>query len=461
VVGRVTNPVLPLAELAARTRYEDLPPRAIEAAKTFILDTIGVGAGGAAAPRVAELVDTAASWGAGEEATVWVDGRKLPAGAAAVVNAYQIHALEWDCVHEPAVVHPMATLLSAIVAAAERRGARGRPVSGRELLLATVLGVEVACTIGAASRSPMRFFRPATAGGFGVVAGAGRIAGLDAGALVEAFGILYGQTSGTLQAHLEGSMVLGLQVGFNARAGLNAIDLAAAGLTGPHDVLTGPYGFYRLFEPESDIATWWSELGKTWQITRLSHKPFPSGRLTHAAIDAVQRARRERAFAADEVESIDGWVTPLTFRLVGRPDIPNPAANYAKLCIPFVMATELAYGGVGPEAFAGARLTDPATHALAARIRVVQDDNPDVNALWPQRFAIRLKDGWAWDRVVDRAIGHPDNPIPRAAQLAKFRRSWALAPRPLADADAVVRAVDALDALADVRELTALLRGRG
>jgi 2-methylcitrate dehydratase PrpD len=457
----MTNPVLPLAELAARTRYEDLPPRAIDAAKTFILDTIGVGAGGAAAPRVAELVDTAASWGAGEEATVWVDGRKLPAGAAALVNGYQIHALEWDCVHEPAVVHPMATLFSAIVAAAERRGARGRPVSGKELVLATVLGVEVACTIGAASRSPMRFFRPATAGGFGVVAGAGRLAGLDAGALVEAFGILYGQTSGTLQAHLEGSMVLGLQVGFNARAGLNAVDLAAAGLTGPHDVLTGPYGFYRLFEPESDIDTWWRELGRTWQVTRLSHKPFPSGRLTHAAIDAVQRARRERAFAADEVESIDGWVTPLTFRLVGRPDIPNPVANYAKLCIPFVMATELAHGEVGPEAFAGARLTDPATHALAARIRVARDDNPDVNALWPQRFAIRLKDGWTWDRVVDSAIGHPDNPISRAAQLAKFRRCWSLAPRPLAGADAVIQAVEALDALTDVRALTALLGGRG
>ena len=66
----VTNPILPLAALVARTRYEDLPPRAVESAKTFILDTIGVGAGGASAPRVRELVATAASWGAGEEATV-------------------------------------------------------------------------------------------------------------------------------------------------------------------------------------------------------------------------------------------------------------------------------------------------------------------------------------------------------------------------------------------------------
>jgi 2-methylcitrate dehydratase PrpD len=456
------NPVVPLAELVARTRYEDLQPRAIAAAKIFILDTIGVGAGGASAPRVPELIDAAAAWGAGDEATVWVDGRKLPAGTAAVVNGYQIHALEWDCVHEPAVVHPMATLLSALVAAAERRGARGRPASGKDLLLATVLGVEIAATIGAASRSPMRFFRPATAGGFGVVAGAGKLAGLDVPALLDAFGILYGQTSGTLQAHVEGSMVLGLQVGFNARAGLNAVDLAAVGVTGPHDVLTGMYGFYKLFEPESDIETWWSQLGQTWQITRLAHKPFPSGRLTHAAVDAVLRARAERAFAAEEVDSIHGWITPLAFRLVGRPDIPAPAPNYARLCIPFVMATAILRGEVDPDAFAGANLTDAATHALAARIRIEQDGNPDLNALWPQRFALRLKDGWTWDRVIEKAIGHPDNPLSRAAHLAKFRRCWGLASqvRTLEPADAMIHAVESLEAAGDVRELTALLRGK-
>jgi hypothetical protein len=85
---------------------------------------------------------------------------------------------------------------------------------------------------------------------------------------------------------------------------------------------------------------------------------------------------------------------------------------------------------------AGARHR-PGDAQLAARIQS-KAHNPDLNALWPQRFAIRLKDGWTWDKVVDKAIGHPDNPLSRAAQLAKFRRAWALAPRPLAGADAVI-----------------------
>ena len=86
--------------------------------------------------------------------------------------------------------------------------------------------------------------------------------------------------------------------------------------------------------------------------------------------------------------------------------------------------------------------------------------DPDLNALRPQRFAIRLKDGWTWDRSVDKAIGHPDNPLSRATQLAKFRRCWALAPRPLAAADEMIRTIEALETLAEVRDLTALVRER-
>jgi 2-methylcitrate dehydratase PrpD len=455
----VTNPIVPLAELVARTRFEDLPPHAVAAAKTFILDTLGVGVAGFTGPRVRELAVTLASWGSGDESSAWGCGRRLPAASAAIVNGYQIHALEFDCVHEPAVVHPMATLFSALLAHAERRGARGRPVTGRELVLATALGVEIACTIGAAAKSAMRFFRPATAGGFGVVAGIGAMERLDVETVLNAFGILYGQTSGTLQPHLEGSMVLGLQVGMNARAGLNAVDLAMAGLTGPRDVLTGTYGYYRLFEPESDVDTWWAQLGKAWQISRLSHKPFPSGRLTHAAIDAVQRARTERDFDAAEVAEVRGWMPPLAHRLVGRPDVPSPAVNYAKLCTAFVTATELAHRSVVPESFHPERLADPALHALAAKVTVAQSDNPDPNALWPQRFAIRLKDGWTWDHTIDKAIGHPDNPLTRDAHLAKFRNCWRYG-RPdgaPAVADELIALVDGLDALGDVGALAARL----
>ncbi len=451
------NPVIALARLVAGARFEDLSEAAVRATRTFLLDTLGCGVAGSTAPKVDAVVDAARGWGGGEEATVWGDRRRLPAAQACIANGYRIHALEWDCVHEPAVVHPMATLLPALFANAERRSASGRPVDGRQLMLSIALGVEIAAMIGAASTSVMRFFRPATCGGFGVVAGLGSMERLDAATMMDAFGIQYGQTSGTMQAHVEGSTLLGLQVGFNGRAGLTSIDLAMAGMSGPKDILTGLYGYYKLFETSHDIPTWWAKLGQQWQITRVSHKPFPSGRLTHAAVDALQQAQAELGFQAADLASAEIAVPPLAYRLVGRPDIAEPAPNYARLCIPYVGAVTLLDGGCEPEAFAAGRLRDPTVHAIAACITVRQDDNPDVNALWPQRFDLRLRDGRRWQRVIEAPIGHPDNPLSADRHLAKFRRCWALSGMPAAQADGVIAMVEHLESVSDVAELARLL----
>jgi 2-methylcitrate dehydratase PrpD len=451
------NPVTALADLVARARFADLSEAAVRATRTFLLDTLGCGVAGSTAPKVDAVVDAAQRWGAGEEATVWGDRRRLPAAQACIANGYRIHALEWDCVHEPAVVHPMATLLPALLANAERRAAAGAPVDGRQLLLSIALGVEIAAMIGAASTSVMRFFRPATCGGFGVVAGLGSMERLDAATMMNAFGIQYGQTSGTMQAHVEGSTLLGLQVGFNGRAGLTSIDLAMAGMSGPKDVLTGPYGYYKLFETSHDIPSWWARLGKQWQITRVSHKPFPSGRLTHAAVDALQQALAELGFRAEDLAAAEIAVPPLAYRLVGRPDIAEPAPNYARLCIPYVGAVTLIDGSCQPEAFAADRLKDPAIHAVASRIAVRQDDNPDVNALWPQRFDLSLRDGRRWQRVIETPIGHPDNPLSTERHLAKFGRCWALSGMPASQGEQVIALVDGLESVDDVARLARLL----
>ena len=101
------------ADHVVRTDFDDLPDAAVSAAKTFILDTLGVGAAGSAGPWVAELLKVQGGWGAGTDARVWVHGTGLPAPAAAMCNAYQIHNAEFDCVHERAVVHSMTVLLAA------------------------------------------------------------------------------------------------------------------------------------------------------------------------------------------------------------------------------------------------------------------------------------------------------------------------------------------------------------
>lgn len=439
--------------------FTDLGAGDRDKARTFLLDSLGVGIAGSSGTSVSDLIRVASVWGAGDESTVWVTGERLPAQAAAMVNAYQIHCLEYDCVHEGAVVHPMATVLSALLAYVERRSVAGRPVAGRDFLLAFAIGVDIAAYFGMAASGAVRFFRPATAGGFGATAATARLEGLDLNDVKDALGIMYGQTSGTLQPHEEGSPVLGLQTGFNARGALSAVDLAAAGFAGPHDILDGPYGYFRMFEGGLfDLDQIWSNLGRTWQISQLAHKPFPSGRLTHGVVEALQRVTRDLGVSAEGIVRITGHVPPLVHRLVGRPDRQGPDANYAKLCLAYVAGVWLARGQVDVPEFRSPVLSDPEVHKYAANVSVVCDGNPDENALAPQRFVFELADGRTHEVRLPQVLGHPEIPLTDEMNRDKFRRCLGYASRSFTPEQgaALEAAVDGIEDIGDAAELVRL-----
>ncbi len=449
----MSDPIEALAHRVVSARWDDLDPAAIAALKVFVLDTLGVCVSGSAAPLADRVRATAARWGSGEEATVIGLGTRLPAPHAALVNAVQTHNQEYDCIHEPAVVHPMATVFSALLAAAERRG----KVPGRDFLLALALGIDVATTIGAAARRRLSFFRPATAGVFGVAAAVGKLEGLGFGALLDALGLAYGQAAGTMQAHIEGKPSLALQMGYAARGGINAVDLAAAGFPGPHQVLEGPYGYFRLMEGAWDSAAALRDLESRWRVTQLSHKPFPTGRATHGGIDAIQRLLARESVAPEAIERATLLAPPLICQLVGRPYQAGMEVSYARLCFPYVGAVALMRGSVEVDDFAPARLADPMLAALAARIAVVDDGNADETTMTPQRLRLFLKSGRICEAVVEHILGSPSNPLGRERHLAKFRRCWAGGARPL-DAERGERIIELVDRLDLAEDATALAR---
>ena len=150
-----------------------------------------------------------------------------------MVNSHQAHCLEFDCVHEPAVIHPMTVVLPAAVADVQARSRRGESTSGEELITGVALGVEVAAGLGTATTTALRFFRPCTNGLWGAVAALARLRGMCPAMTAHALGIAYGQLSGTMQPHSEGSALLALQMAFSARSALASVDLAEAGHAGP------------------------------------------------------------------------------------------------------------------------------------------------------------------------------------------------------------------------------------
>ncbi|KAK9425887.1 hypothetical protein SUNI508_12780 [Seiridium unicorne] len=449
------------ASHALNTRFEDLSDDAVAQAKVFILDTLGVGIAGSSAFGADQVIQAGVTWGEGDEATVWGRSQRVPAGTASLINGYQVHCQEYDCVHEGAVLHPLATTLPAVLSYAERAGG----ISGRDLITAVAVGVNISAGLGIASRSAMTFFRPATAGGFGATATVGRLMGLSYDSLVQAFGLQYAQTSGTLQPHVEGSTSLPLQVGLNSRAAVQSCDWARAGLPGPRDVFEGPYGYLRLFEgPEQwDLTETYSCLeGKRWLISELSHKPYPAGRATHGGVEGLQILMKKddgTTLKPEEVESVKITGPPVTARLCARPDLLNPTPNYARLCMSYIAAKVLLNGSIDLAHYRDKELTDSATHDLAKRVRMLSDGQANPNALVPISVEMQLASGEVRNWRCDQMLASPSRRLTREQHLTKFRRCWEFAAEPLPDTarEALIATIDDLENLADVKAITSLL----
>jgi 2-methylcitrate dehydratase PrpD len=439
------------------TTYATLPAAAIEATKTFLLDTLGVCVAGSTGPGVRELLTTLQHWGGRPESPVLVFGERLPAPWAALANSVMMHNLEFDCIHEPAVIHPFTTALPAALAVAEAQGG----VSGKTLLTALTVGVDTSCRIGMSSRARMTFFRPGVCGAFGAAAAAAKVAGCDVETTNRAMGLLYSQICGTLQPHHEGVTVISMQPGFNAKAAVMALAMAQQGIAGSQEVLEGTYGYFRLFEGAYDLTEALATLGTAWEVQRLSHKPFPSGRLTHGAVEAALTLLQHQPILPEDIVEVLVEAPPLVHNLVGRPlHTLTPTAPYARLCLPFVLAHIFLHGEVFLSDFTEPALRDPQVHDLARKIRVVRNATvQDENVMVPLVLHVNLRHGQQHTLRLDTVLGSPAKPLSREAHVRKFHRCWQHGGGhlPAGNAERLVELVQHLEDVPDVAQLTRLL----
>src|SRR5271169_3855781 len=140
----------PLAEHVCRTGYADLPASTVESARRDILDTFGCMLGGSGSPGIDELFAVISRWGGREESRVLLRGTRLPAPQAALLNASMGHALDFDdTLDTGGSIHPGVSVLGALLAVCDSLGA----VSGRDVILAVALGLDVSCRIAQIGRA--------------------------------------------------------------------------------------------------------------------------------------------------------------------------------------------------------------------------------------------------------------------------------------------------------------------
>lgn len=395
-----------------------LPPEVRAATARFVADTLQVGAAGWSGPGMTGVRETARGWGDGGHCRLLGDAAaRVPANTAAYVNCFATHCLEWDAVHEGAVVHAMTAVVPAVLAAADRRPGA---VDLEAILTAIAVGVDVAAGLGIAADGALRFFRPAVTGIYGAALAVARIDGLGRQSFADVLGLAHAHAAGTMQAHSEGSIALPLQFANAARGALHAADLVANGLTGPHDALEGGFGHFQLFE-QGDLSRYTAELGR-WRIAELSVKPFPSGRASHAVLSAVA------PLPGKPVAQITAHVPPLIRHLVDRPMRADMTPAYARLCLPFLVALMLSERTIDPRLFTAATFRRADLATLAARVACVDDGNGDPNAMAPQRVTVAFEDGESLDLRIPSTPGSPASPLSDEDTAHKRRLCRALAP---------------------------------
>ena len=381
------------------------------------------------------------------QATVLGRSEKLDMAGAALLNGISSHTFDFDDTHLKTIIHPAGPVASAALALAEHLGS-----SGRALIDALVLGIDVSCRMGNLMY-PEHYDRgwhiTGSTGMLGAAAACARLLGLDEHQTVMALGIAASQPVGLREQF--GTMTKPFHPGGAARAGLLSALLAKNGFTASPRALEAPRGFAQVVSTKCDWVEATDELGRRFEISFNAYKPFACGIVIHPSIDACVQLR-EQGVVPDAVERIELKVHSLVLELTGKKEPVD--GLQAKFSVYHGCAAGLIFGRAAEAEFADAIVTRDDVVALRRKVVATVDDAIDEAAV---DVTAVLRDGRRVHVFVEHAIGSVQRPMSDAALDAKF----AAQSEPVlgsARTAELIAACRRLGALPDVRGLVALAR---
>lgn len=445
-----------LAQRVVRTRFEDFPDAAVLAGKRAILDTLGAIIGGSQMPAARIVAEVVRESGGREDATVIGLGLRCAAADAALVNGTAAHALDYDDGRSAAGVplHPSAPVLPATLAMAERRQA-----SGRDVLTAFLVGIELECKLGRGlgqSHYTRGWLAAFTLQAIGSGAATARLLGLDDAQTLMALGVAANMAGGLHRTF--GTDAKPFLSGTAARSGVLAGLLAARGFSADPDSLAAEGGFLDMFSPAGDQAPeqvrgW----GDPWEIVSpgIGVKKYPCCGATHRALDALATLRTTYEIPADAVEAVEVHVPPGAASILIHHRPQNGAQG--KFSMEYAAAAALLDGrgpsGPGLASFNDAAVGRAEAQALLARVSTIDDALVDgQRGRVPTEVVVRLRNGQVLRAHASEIRGAPNSPLTWEELTGKFRDCTAgiLTPD---DIERAIEFVSTLDAQPDIHWL--------
>src|SRR5690606_35254296 len=265
-----SHPSAALAEFAANLRFDDIPAAVLRRAEDLLLDGLGSILAGAGARAVQAIERYAAAMGPSDgPSQVVITPRQTSPVLGAMVQAAAAHVVEQDDVHNGSVFHPAAVVFPPALAVAQALGS-----SGKDLLVASVVGYEVGIRVGEfLGRSHYKIFH--TTGTVGTLAAAvtvGRLLGLNAEQMLHALGSAGTQAAGLWEFLRDAADSKQLHTAKAAADGLTAAYLAQEGFAGARRILEGAQGMAAGMSSDADPARPLDRLGQRWALAETSFK---------------------------------------------------------------------------------------------------------------------------------------------------------------------------------------------
>jgi 2-methylcitrate dehydratase PrpD len=450
-----TNPTATLAGFAAGLAPADLPASTRAMVRNLLLDAIACALAADFGDETAAYAGFARAVAGGGDSTVIGSAERLAPLGATLLNAYQITAATICDTYVPAHVHITPEIVPPALVIAERERA-----SGAALLAAVAVGSEIAVRVAAginyAVAGPRGWHMPGVVGPFGAAAAVGRLTGLDALAMRNAFGLAGSQSAGTWASW--GTPTVKFHQSRGAASGLLAGLLAGQGFTASADILTHrDGGILHAYSDGGRPAALTDRLGEHWELEEIALRLWPGGTplqptLT-AAFDLI--AAHAPDFGAIRAVRID--VAPDVYEAHARFDRPKGTFE-ALLSYHFAVASALRDRRFGLSSVGPAAVDDGALGAfMAARVRLEADPALTRTA---SRVTVDMVDGRTLTQRSDAAKGTRANPAGLDDLGAKFRTC---ADGRLSDAEAreLFDRIVGLEDQADLTRLFALLAAAG
>jgi 2-methylcitrate dehydratase PrpD len=371
-----------------------------EAHRTF-MNWVGCAIGAAQHESVQATLAAMREFQTAEQASILGRSEKVDMASAALINGISSHTFDFDDTHLKTIIHPAGPIASAILALGEKLGS-----SGRDLIDALVIGIDVSCRIGNAMY-PNHYDRgwhiTGSTGTVGAAAACARLLKLSEHQTTMALGIAASQPIGFREQF--GTMTKPFHPGGAAKAGLTSALMAKHGFTASLKALEAPRGMIQTVSTKYDWSEITHELGERFEISLNTYKPFACGIVIHPSIDACVQLRNQ-GVTADNLERLELKAHSLVLELTGK-KTPKDGLE-GKFSVYHGCACGIVYGQATEDQYHDEVVQSPEMVALRAKVVATVDNSideasADVTAI--------LKDGKKIHVFVEHAIGSVKNPM--------------------------------------------------